>query len=98
MPLRKLTVERSGSLREASPPTLSLDSCAKAAALTKRDAIRTDFLKIWQPKDVAVAIQVRMGDSSDMKEFRGIRRVSMPQYQRAVLPDCRRSPSGRRMA
>src|SRR6266436_3595931 len=77
IPPRKLTVERSGSLRAASPPPVSPPDCAKAAAEQERKKAKNqvDVLRIRQPKDVAVAIQVRIEESSDMNSGAGLKGV-----------------------
>src|SRR5580704_7359425 len=74
MPPRKVTWERSGSLREASPLADSpADSASAATGHRRRSGRTTAKLRIRRPKDAAVAIQVHIGESSDMKVSRDLK-------------------------
>src|SRR6476660_1229268 len=76
IPPTKVTCERSGSLSEASPPAVSPDVCARAAVHDRKNArTQVEVLRIRQPTDVAVAIQVRIEESSEMKSVAGLKGV-----------------------
>src|SRR5581483_3369495 len=73
---RNCTVDRSGTLRLASPPTSPSGWAKAAAAPTVRPAnVAARFLVNRQPVDAALAIQVRMGILQN-RNFYGLERVN----------------------